>query len=328
MTIQPFGTTSDGRSVQAITLAHGDLRATVLTWGAVLNDLRLAGVGHSLTLGSDQFAGYEGRMGYFGAIVGPVANRIGGAQGRIGGQLYRFAANEPKAVLHGGLTGTQNQLWDIVDHGATHVTLGLTLPAGHGGFPGNRRLSARYGLETPDTLVLTLTGTTDAETLINLASHGYWNLDGSADIRGHHLRIAADTYLPTVDNLPTGEVRPVSGAFDLRQGRVLDLSEGYDHNFCLAPAPRPLAFAAELTGRSGIRLTLDTTEPGLQVYDGRTTDSTPIPGHAGHPYGPYAGIALEAQRWPDAPNHPGFPTITLTPGDTCTQVTRFRFSRG
>ena len=331
-TIRSFGTTFDGRAVDAITLAQGGLRATVLTWGAVLNDLRLVGVGHSLTLGSDQIADYEGSMGYFGAVVGPVANRIGGAQAQIGGQLYRFAANEPNALLHGGTTGTHHQLWHIIDHSAARVTLGLVLPAGHGGFPGNRKLTARYELGASDTLSLTLSATTDADTLINLANHSYWNLDGRLDIRGHRLRVAADAYLPTVQNLPTGEVRAVSGAFDLRQGRVLDLSEGYDHNFCLAPAPRALAFAADLTGQSGVRLTLDTTEPGLQVYDGCGIDTAPKPSQSGpsqsgRAYGPFAGIALEAQRWPDAPNRPGFPAITLAPGDTCTQVTRFRFSR-
>jgi aldose 1-epimerase len=162
---------------------------------------------------------------------------------------------------------------------------------------------------------------------MNLAHHGYWNLDGAPSTRGQRLSIAADRYLP-VDALliPTGEERHVQDVFDLRKGRALDGSEGFDHNFCLARAPRPLTEVARLEGRHAT-LHLATTEPGLQIYDGRRLDTAPFPGHGGKPYGPFAGLAMEPQRWPDAPHHPGFPPITLDPGQTYRQETRWRFTR-
>ncbi len=325
---RPFGTTSSGDPVQAIHLRGGELTAVILTRGAILQDLRLAGVPRSLTLGTDQLAAYEGRMAYFGAVVGPVANRISAAQASIAGKAYRFPPNEGPNLLHGGAAGTHAKLWQIEDIAADSLTLALTLPGGEGGFPGTRRLQARYAL-SDSALTLTLSATTDAETLINLAHHGYWNLDGSATTAGHSLRIAADHYLP-VDGalLPIGEIRPVQGVFDLRKGRVLDLTEGYDHNFCLSAAPRPLAFAAELTGKSGTRMTIETTAPGLQIYDGRAIATAPAPGHSGQPYGPYAGLAIEPQHWPDAPANPGFPPITLSPGEPYEQTSRFTFTRG
>ena len=326
--IRRFGTTSAGEPVEAIRLQAGELTAVILTRGAVLQDLRLAGVPYSLTLGSDVPAAYEGPMGYFGAIVGPVANRISGAAATVGGRPCRFAPNERANLLHSGATGLHTRIWTIVSAGADDLTLACDLPDGLGGFPGNRRITARFQLAGQG-LTLTLEAVTDAPTLMNLANHIYWTLDGRADVAGHRLRVAADRYLPVDAALiPTGEARAVSGTFDLRGGRVLDLGEGYDHNFCLTDAPGPLAFAAELTGRTGVRLTLETTEPGLQVYDGRGVDTAPFPGHAGQPYGAHAGIALEAQRWPDAPAHPGFPPITLDPGQTYRQVTRFSFARG
>jgi aldose 1-epimerase len=325
--ISHFGSTSAGEPVEAIRLAGGELTAVILTQGAILQDLRLAGVPHSLTLGSDQLAAYEGPMGFFGAVVGPVANRIGGAQAVVGGRTCRFEANEGPNLLHGGASGTWAQNWRIEAASEAEVTLGLSQPDGLGGFPGNREISAHFAL-SGQALTLTLSATTDAPTLINLANHSYWTLDGRPDIAGHSLRVAADRYLP-VDAalLPLGPPEPVSGAFDLRAGRRLDLTEGFDHNFCLADAVRPRSVAAELTGQSGVRMVLETTEPGLQVYDGRGIATAPYPGHAGQPYGPHAGIALEAQRWPDAPAHADYPSIGLVPGESYRQVTRYSFDR-
>jgi aldose 1-epimerase len=325
--IRPFGTTPTGEPIQAIRLHDGELTAVVLTLGAILQDLRLAGAPYSLTLGSDAAAAYAGPMAYCGAIVGPVANRVGGARAMIGGTECRFDPNEGPNLLHSGATGTHARVWSVAAATASEVTLRLSLPDGLGGFPGNRQITATYAL-SGTALTLTLTATTDAPTLMNLASHGYWTMDGRSDIRGQRLRVAADRYLP-VDAalLPTGEARPVTGAFDLRAGRPLDLTEGFDHNFCLSDGPRPLSFAADLTGQSGLRMTLETTEPGLQIYDARGLNTAPFPGHAGQPYGAHAGLALEPQRWPDAAAHPGFPPITLQPGETYRQVTRFRFNR-
>lgn len=325
--IRTLGTLPDGRTVKAARLSAGEVSVVVLTWGAVLQDVRLAGAPWSLTLGADQVAGYADVMDSFGAIVGPVANRIGGAQAVIAGKLHQFPPNEGTSLLHGGTHGTQRQNWEILAADSTAVTLRLVLADGDQGFPGRREIIATYALSAPADLTLTLQATTDAPTLMNLAQHSYWNLDGQGTVAGHRLRVAGGTYLPTTANLPTGERRAVCGVFDLRAGRILDLSEGYDHNFCLAEAPMPLSEVAELTGRKGVRLRLSTTEPGLQVYDGSGLTSGPYLGHAGQVYRPYHGIAIEAQRWPDAPNHPGFPGIGLRPGDTYEQVTRFSFDR-
>ncbi len=322
-----FGTTKDGNKVHALTIGSADLTATILSYGAVLQDLRLAGVAHSLTLGSDGLEAYDGPMRYFGALVGPVANRIGGAQALIDGRICAFAANEGTTLLHGGATGLHTRLWTVADAGPSHARLTLGLDPGDDGFPGRRDIAAEFRVAAA-TLTLTVTATTGAATLMNLANHSYWNLDGTPDTFGHTLQIAADHYLPVnAQTLPTGEVRTVSGVFDLRAGRVIDGSEGYDHNFCLAAAPGALTEVATLTGRHGVMLRMATTEPGLQVYNGRALATAPFAGHGGLPYGPHAGLALEAQHWPDAPNHPGFPSVTLQSGETYSQQTCWSFTR-
>lgn len=323
------GATPDPRAVRRLTLAGGGLTLRLLTLGATVQDLRLDGVDWPLVLGADDPAAYAGPLRYAGAIVGPVANRIAGAAARVGGRLCRFEANEGPTLLHSGAGGLHSRLWQVEAAGPDHATLRCDLVDGEGGFPSNRTVRAGFRLSFPAMLTLELTATTDAETLMNLAHHGYWNLDGTADMRGHRLTVAAGSYL-AVDAalIPDGPPRPVAGTpYDLRAGRLMSEAPPLDHNFCLAPARRALTEAATLTGASGLRLTLETTEPGLQVYDGR---HLAVPGGAGldgRGYGRHAGIALEAQVWPDAPNRPDFPSATLLPGETYRQITRFGFHR-
>lgn len=323
-----FGRTAAGAAVEAVDLAAGSLRATILTLGASLQDLRLAGADWPLILGAGEVAAYEGALCYAGAIVGPVANRIAGAQIRIAGRDYRLDPNEAgRTMLHGGATGTHAQIWRIAADGPDRVTMVLRLADGLGGFPGNRTLVAEYRILPPARLALGLYAVTDAPTPINLASHGYWNLDGRGDVSGHRLRIAADR-LTEVDaaKIPTGEVAPVAGSgFDFRDGQGLGGALRIDHNFCLTASGPGLHKAAELLGASGLRMRIATTAPGLQVYDGAHLSLPAACGLDGRGYGRLAGVALEPQHWPDALNHPGFPPILLAPGELYRQETTFDF---
>ncbi len=326
-TLRPFGQTRDGTPVTAVTLTTGELTATILTFGAALSDLRLTGLPHALTLGGSEVAAYQdGPMRYFGTIVGPLANRLAGAQATVGGRELRLAANDGPNLLHGGRDGTHTHVWSVAEAGPAQVRLTLALRDGEDGFPGNRRITAVYRAEGA-TLTLTLEAETDAPTLMNLAHHGYWNPDGAPTTRGLRLTVQADSYLPVDAGLiPLGAPCAVHDAFDLRGGRLLDMTEGIDHNFCLAPAPRELTEIASLAGRSAT-LHLASTEPGLQIYEGAQIATAPFGGHDGVPYGAFAGVAMEPQRWPDAPHHPAFPSVTLDPGQRYAQTTRWRFTR-
>ena len=321
--ITDFGTTSTGESVDRITLSGGDLTVALLTWGAVMQSVRLAGVAHDLTLGSDHLADYEGQMRHHGSLIGPVANRISGASAQIDGHTHRFEPNvDGRITLHSGAAGTHLKVWTLAAHSADSATLTLALPDGEGGFPGNRQITAVFRVIAPATLRLDVTATTDATTLMNIANHSYWNLDGTADWSGHSLTVHADHYLPsTPDFTPTGEIAPVSGAMDFRKPkRFSPKHPPLDTNFCLADTRRALTHAVTLSGQSGTTLDLHTTEPGVQIYDGRAAIR---PGHTA-----YEGVAIEAQFWPDATTHAAFPAITLNPAQDWHQITEWRFTRG
>jgi aldose 1-epimerase len=316
----------DGRAVECVRIAGPMVSARLLTLGATVQDLRLAGTDRSLVLGFADSAAYLDGGIYAGAIVGRFANRIAHGRFRLDGRDHQVDRNHlSRHLLHGGVDGTHRQLWWIADLHADRATLTLTLPDGHMGFPGTLRIAASFSV-SDDALSIELSAEADAPTPVNLAHHSYFNLDGEGDIRGHILRIDAESYLPVdADLIPTGEIAAVAEtAFDFREPRPIG-DGGYDHNFCLAVARRPLRPVAWLCGRGGLAMTIETTEPGLQLYDGRHFAG--IPGLDGRVHGPYAGVALETQGWPDAPNHQGFPDCILRPGQEWRSRTNYRFGR-
>ncbi|SHH03488.1 aldose 1-epimerase [Cognatiyoonia sediminum] len=317
----PFGTTKDGREVHKVTLFDGNLSVSILTWGAVVQDVRLAGVDRSLTLGSDTLSDYEGAMRYHGSLIGPIVNRISTSRVLIDGMMYELERNmDGRLHIHSGSDSTLLQVWDVVEVTNTSLTLRCDLVDGQCGLPGNRTIEATYSISAPATLSLAITGTTDAATLMNFANHSYWNFDGTEDWSGHTLHVHADQFLPTTDDFyPTGEIADVEGsALNFRNPRVIDpQNPPMDTNFCLSTDPQPLREVLTLTGASGVRMKVHTDQNGIQVYDGR---------HAIRPgKKAYEGLAIEAQNWPDAPTHRGFPSIKVTPDTPYTQDTEWSF---
>lgn len=318
--MQVFGTTPEGQVIHSFALAGGGLTARVLTWGGVLQDLRLEGVPYSLVLNFPDLVGYINSKAYIGGNVGRFANRIAYGRALIAGQSYQFDTNFlGKHSLHGGSVGADRRVWAVSAYTASSLSLKLVLADGHMGFPGELTVTLHYRLLASACLELEFLATTTAPTLCNFAHHSYFNLDGTGSIQNHYLQIQAEHYLPVdAEAIPSGEIASVAGtAFDFRELKPINWqSAGYDHNFCTADSQQPLRPVAYLQGQTGIRLRLETTEPGLQCYDGKHLDAG---------YAAYAGLALEPQAWPDAPNHAHFPSAELWPEQVYRQVTRYCF---
>src|SRR5690606_24016651 len=134
----------------------------------------------------------------------------------------------------------------------------------------------------------------------------------------------------SAENLPTGTLADLTGhPHDMRKPRRItpDDLPPLDHNFCLAPGRRALTPALRLTGTSGTTMQVSTTEPGVQVFGAATISAGDTPTIHHRPYHHHAGLAIEPQFWPDAPNHAGFPSIALNPGDIWRQYTTYRFGK-
>ena len=327
---EAFGTMSDGGAVERLTIAGGGLSARILTWGAVLQDLRLDGHDAPLVLGFPRFEPYPEISPHFGAVAGRCANRVRGGPIELDGRGFDLDRNFlGRHCLHGGAHGTGKLPWRIEEHGGDRAVLGISLPDGHMGFPGKFEARVAYALEPGGTLDIRMRASADAATLCSLAHHSYFNLDGAETIGDHLLSVDAPSYLPVDDELiPTGEIRPVAGTrFDFRAPARVAQARPVDHNYCLSRervAIRPVARLA--SPASGVTMECRTTEPGLQVYDGAKIDIDE-PGLAGRAMRAHAGIALEPQGWPDAIHHAGFPQSVLRPGEIYRQHTQYVFRR-
>ncbi len=317
-----FGTLASGDDVHAITITNGPLTARILTYGAILQDVRLDGVPYGLTLGSDQLVDYEDSMRFHGSVPGPVANRISNATTVLHGETLEFEKNTQGGhSLHGGQASTHSKIWAIDYSDDKSAALSLGMPHLAGGYPGNRKATARFSIEDDATLRLTLTTITDRPSIANLTNHSYWNLDGSDTFMGHQLQIPAERYLPTTqDDVPTGEIASVSGTpFDFRTLTPLVAGQpALDNTFCVAPRRGALKHGLTLVGKSGISLRVCTTEPGMHIFDARNCAR---PNRKA-----YEGIAIEAQGWPDAPNNPNFPSIEISQTAPSVQTTTWQFS--
>ncbi|MDQ0560696.1 aldose 1-epimerase [Rhizobium mesoamericanum] len=330
-----FGQTQSGETVYRAEIKGGGLTAKIITWGAVIQDLRLDGHDAPLLLGFDDFDSYPAHSSYFGATPGRCANRIGGGRFTLDGKSYQLDLNENGVThLHGGKDNIAKRNWTIVEHDLDRVVLKIVDPDGRGGYPGNCTIQATYWVHGDGQFSVSYESTSDQPTIANVCQHAYFNLDGRDDALGHDIMIAADTYLVTDERqVPTGEVRPVAGTvFDFREMSPMKRFDGseqalYDHNFCLShdrTAKRSVALARSMN--SGVSLEVRTTEPGVQFYAGFKLD-VPVPGLDGRKYGPFAGFCLETQVWPDAINHEGFPNAVLRPGEVLRQETDYIFSK-
>ncbi|EJN06278.1 aldose epimerase family protein [Phyllobacterium sp. YR531] len=329
---QTFGTFEGQPVLQATILSPAGAVANILNWGAVIRDLKVPlkdGSLQRVVLGFDDFDSYLTKSPYFGALVGRYANRISNGQFTLGGKTVELDRNENgKQTLHGGSGGVSQKLWRIVDWNASSVTLGIHLPDGDQGFPGNMDVQCTYSFVGDATLRVSVEATSDATTIANFAQHSYFNLDGSSDVRDHDLRIFSEAYTPVdSDLIPTGEISLVAGTpFDFCKQRKIRSEQGitFDHNFVLSyPLNSGLRQAALLTGNNGLSMEIHTSEPGLQFYDGAMIPA--LRGLGGVHYDLHAGLCLEAQNFPDGPNQLNFPSGLLMPDEIYRQTTEFRF---
>ena len=342
VTRAPFGTTPSGRTVERYQLVHGEVTVAVLTYGAVLQSVRVPdrdGTVTDVVLGFDDLDGYLADKSYHGAVVGRFGNRIAGGRFTLDGTEHVLPQNHGRTTLHGGPGGFHGQVWDATGT-SDGVVLRLLSPDGQEGFPGTLQVSVDVRLDA-DGLHWQYRATTDAPTVVNLTNHAYWNLcgTGAGSVEDHVLHLPASRYVPVDEGLlPLADLAPVAGTpFDFRDPRrvgerlraphpQLLRAQGYDH--CLLLDPRPDSVAAHLHDpRSGRSLTLRTDQPGVQVYSGNLLDGTVV-GRGGKTHRQGDGLCLETEHLPDSPNRPDFPSTVLRPGEEYATTTSVSFAAG
>ena len=344
----------DGRPVMEYTMRNGaGMSVSAINYGGTITSLHVPdrdGTVENVVLGFDSLEGYRSTEyqhanPYFGAVIGRYGNRIAEGRFRLNGHTYELTTNGGPHHLHGGTKGFDKQFWrgrTFTSARGVGVAFTYTSPDGEEGYPGRLQTQVRYLLTDDNQLRIEYSASTTKATPVNLTQHSYFNLSGDscANVLDDQLRINAKAFTPVDATLiPTGEIRPVEGTpFDFtRLTRIGDrvdpddqqlrYGQGYDHNFVLnredAGADKLVEAAEVWNPESGRRMTVHTTEPGLQFYSGNALREDL--GHDAPSVQHRPALALETQHFPNAPNEPGFPSTILRPDETYRSTTVYAF---
>ncbi|WP_235985307.1 aldose epimerase family protein [Spirosoma utsteinense] len=342
-----FGTFPDGRVAQLFTLRNTagmtvqitNYGGYIVSWTAPDRDARQ----ENITLGLPSFADYLKGTPSLGPIIGRFGNRICGGTFTLDGQVYTVAKNAGVNHIHGGRVGFDKKLWTATTKSGPEPSLALqyTSPDGEEGYPGTLAVTVTYTVQKDNALRIDYQATTNKPTVLNLTNHAYFNLSGmKRDVLNQELLIKADQVLLTdKTQIPTGELKPVAGTvFDFTKATSIGLrindttdtqlryGKGYDHCWVFTDSSRTLKLGATLYEPvSGRLMTMYTTEPAVQIYTANHLNGS-LKGKEGVAYQRRWGVCLETQHFPDAPNHPNFPTTTLRPGETYRSTTVYKFS--
>ncbi len=352
MTERYWGETPDGNEVSLYTLINSSgMHVSITNFGAIVTSVLVPdnnGILADVVLGYDNLAPYTEKATnpHFGALVGRYANRIAKGQFTLDGQTHHLPINNGPNSLHGGIRGFDRHTWlgelTQAEVGPS-VVLSYHSVDGEEGFPGDLDVRVTYTLTDSNELSIDYVATTDKPTVLNLTNHSYFNLAGAGNglILDHEVQINADSYTPTDEtSIPTGEIRPVECTpFDFRtphaigeridaDNEQLTFAKGYDHNFVLngyeaAGDPRFAARVVEPT--SGRVMEVLTTQPAVQFYTANSLKGD-LKSADGKVFERRGALCLEAQHFPDSPNHPEFPSTVLRPGETYHHKTIYKFS--
>lgn len=324
-------TNSGGASVTLSTLGAGIVAVNVPDKNGRIDNV---------CLGYADGADYIADGPCLGKCPGRYANRIANGHLVVGDKEYSLAINNGPNALHGGPEGFQNQNWkaELKDNG---VIFTYHSKDGEEHYPGNLDVVAEYNWNDKNELSLEFRAKSDADTVVNLTNHAYWNLKGAdaGCILDHEMRIDAEGWLPTDrTQIPNGEIAPVAGTpMDFRKLKkigadinadfeALKTGKGYDHCWAVSGwEPGVMHDVVTLKeDESGRELLVSSDQPGVQIYTGNWLSGSPR-NCSGRSYNDYEGVAIEMQGFPDAPNKPQFPSQFLKAGEEYRRNIRFTF---
>jgi len=343
-----FGTTTQGQEASIYTISAGEISAEILDFGATLYGFKRPDKNGSLVdviMAPATLAQFEDGGRYFDVVCGRYANRISDAKFELNGKVYELVQNNGKNHLHGGTVGFSRRLWSVKEHTESSITLTYFSPDGEDGYPGDLETSLTYTVKADGSLELYYEAKAGGDTIVNLTNHAFFNVAGHdhGTINDLQLRIDAQQFIPSDDGgIPQEHFADVAGTpYDFRALKAvgqdigsdheqLRFGGGYDQYFVIDGKP-----AGELYGlavkecaqlyseKTGIAMTVITSEPGLQLYtaNGIGDDA----GKDGAVYAWRGGLCLEAANFPNAVNRPDYPNAILRAGETYRQATCYRF---
>ncbi len=344
ITKEPFGITSQKEDVSLYTLTNKNgMEAKLLDYGATLQSLLLPcedGSKLDVVLGFETVAAYEVNDPNFGSTIGRNGNRIGKGTFKLNGKEYKLDINDGENNLHGGFAGYHKRMWktELLEE-ENSICFSIVSPDGDQGFPGTVKVQVAYTLTDEDELKITYDAVPDADTIINMTNHSYFNLEGqdSNSVLAQKVWIDGDEVTATTEDLiPTGEILSVEGTpLDFRKEKAIgqDISadyeplvfgHGYDHNWILNHPGTFRKVASLHSDKTGKTMEVYTDLPGMQMYTANFLDGTLV-GKGGVAYQQRSGVCFETQYFPDAPNHENFPSTVVKAGERYKTTTVYKF---
>ena len=331
---QLFGELSNGSKVYSheisnsngMTLKVMDYGATVIALKKTLKNGKVVDV----VLGFDSLSDYVDSYSlpsapYFGATVGRFAGGIANAIFYLCGKSIVLHQNNNGNALHGGIEGFSQKRWQLEQLKSDQnpsVSFSYTSPAGEEQYPGELKVSITYTLTEENELEIEYKAFTNEATIVNLTHHSYFNLEGQhSSVLEHELQINATQVLSTKAMIPTGELLPVHDT-EWDYTNLKSCPETIDTTF--AVNTKETLVATLLSKENNLKMEVFTNQPGLHVYVGGNCFNQ-IKGKENASYHSQSGICFETQNFPDAPNHPNFPSAILLPGDIYFHKTIYKF---
>lgn len=334
ITSQEIGKLANGASVEKYILKNNSgVEIHILGYGLYIQKM-IYPDGTDIVLGYDTLEEYIDDDYYLGCIVGRNANRLSNASIVINDDEVKLSENESPKQLHGGFKGFHKKNWKC-EVKENVLTCKYYSKEGEEGFPGNLEVTNVFQLTEDNDLIITYIANTDEDTVVNLTRHDYFNLSGfkESTIKTHEVRVNAKYYTENdITSIPTGEIKScLDGILDFSEAKVIEeqldtftgeLPMGFDHNYVIDKPLGVLGFAASVTfGNKSLEI--ETTQPGVQLYTAAYVEN--LKGKAKETYGPYAGLCLETQHFPDATKNNHFPTTILRKNDTYKHQLIYKF---
>lgn len=324
------------KGIKSFRLSNSNgMQVCVITYGArIANIIIPSKIGEiDVVAGFDSPDGFMGDNPYFNAVIGRVANRIGGAKFTLDGKEYNLFKNDGENHLHGGKVGFDSRIWEGEIFGESVKMTRVSLD-GEEGYPGNLEVTVTYTLTDDNALRIEYHATSDKDTLCSLTNHAYFNLDGDFEsVLDHEVMINSDR-LTDIDNelIPTGTFLDITDTpYDFRtakrigqdigeQDRLLQIARGYDFNYVLNNDEKS-SVATACSKKSGVKMSVFTDRPCMQLYTGNFLDG--IEGK--HRYDFQSAFCMETQGYPNACNVPSFDSMTLKAGEEYSTYTEYKF---
>ena len=329
----------NGNDIHSITFINdNNFKITFYTYGGYIHNIIIPYKNdpdrfEDVILGYGDFNQCLEATDYFNSIIGRVSNRISNSKFTLNNKLYKLTNNLDEHHLHGGTEGFNKKIWSInnliKNDNEINCELSYVSKDLEEGYPGNLDCKITYTLNNSNEFIIKNTANSDADTIVNITNHNYWNFHGHKEfyknITGHTIRIFSPyVHENNIDSIPTGKILSVKNTkYDFLNKKIITQGfldkGGIDNNYDFGKnnTLKKIAIAYSNITRMGVTYLSD--QPGNQFYTGNNMSDNYF-GKNGRKYGYQFGFCFEPQFPPNSINNEKFQSPILKANDQYSSI--------